>query len=155
MLTPKPNINQLPGNREKDGKKKETEGRRRGIKAWLTFSEMQEQKRCVCVCVCMCVCWFLHVHVSVCQPAHKWGGHEEIIASAHTHQCLSQHLFLFIYSSVSSLNWLVQCSVPAAAGITTYLILREPSAHKGKTSFLWKIRVFVRNMTNETAPLHN
>lgn len=46
MLTPKPNINQLSGNREKD-RKKETDGRRRGIKAWLTFSEMQEQKRCV------------------------------------------------------------------------------------------------------------
>lgn len=38
------------------------------------------------------------------QAAHKWGGHEEIIASAHTQQSLSQHLFLFTYSSVSLLS---------------------------------------------------
>ena len=96
MLTLKPNINQLPGNREK-GRKKERDGRRRrGIKAWFTFSETQEQKRCArwfCECVSQGI---------IQQPAHKRGGHEEIIAGAHTHQSLSQHLFLFVYSSVSA-----------------------------------------------------
>lgn len=44
VLTHKRNINQLPGNRIKG-----TEGRRRGIKARSTFSEMQEQEKGACV----------------------------------------------------------------------------------------------------------
>lgn len=40
MLTPKPDINQLPGNRKKDRKKRDR-GEEGGIKAWLKFSEMQ------------------------------------------------------------------------------------------------------------------
>lgn len=41
MLTPKPDINQLPGNREKDRKKRDRGEEEGGIKAWLKFSEMQ------------------------------------------------------------------------------------------------------------------
>lgn len=77
----------------------------------------------MCAGFCMPVCVVGLVEHIIQQPAHKWGGHGEIIATAHTHQSLSQHLFLFVYSSVSSSSWLVQRSVLAAAGIATYLIL--------------------------------
>lgn len=107
ISTPKADINQLPGNTEKD-REKET-GRKGvgGIKAWLTFSEKHGQERCVCTVFCTCM-W-----ESVCVAPleliiQQSDGHEGIIAGAHTHWSLSQHLFLFIYGSVSTLRWLAQ-----------------------------------------------
>lgn len=53
-MTPKPNINQLSRNGEKDRKVG-----RRGIKAWLTFSKTQKKKKArvpVLACACCASC---------------------------------------------------------------------------------------------------
>lgn len=51
VLTPKPNINQLPGNREKDIKKRRRgAGGAEGFKAWLKFPETQELRVRVFAC---------------------------------------------------------------------------------------------------------
>lgn len=84
MLTLRPNINQLPGNREKKRDRGEEEGHQSMVHI---LRDAGAEKVCMpgfCMCVCVCVlCGWVESIIQ--QPTHKWGGHEEIIAGAHTH----------------------------------------------------------------------
>lgn len=145
MLTPKPNINQLPGNREKDKKKKRHRREEEGHQSMVDIlRDAGAEKVCVLgfFCMCMWVCVAGLVEHTLHQPAHthERGGHAERAASTQTHTPVSFSTLPSVCLQLGFI-WPMRRSGLAAAGYHRLSDLKQAFSSRSEHYFLLETRV--------------